>query len=233
MHLHHVNLIAQTDFRDLGTWNVLSINIKYNKKWVFFAESQLRSLAFYDQFHYYEVKGGGGWIATPDIKLFIGLGSYNTYKEGGNFRLPYNQQEIRVWQQLNTKQKLSKIELELEHRYRIEQRYTNKGYRNRFRYRLGFSLPIIRRKLSEDIILFMTTWNEIFFTNKAPYFERNRFFIGLGYEWNFIFTTIAGWIHQLDYRILDEVGKNFFQLSVIFNLDYGKTTKTVPPSSIE
>jgi hypothetical protein len=43
---------------ELGSWSL--INVKYNnrEKLSFFGEAQLRSLKFYNQFHYYEFKGG-------------------------------------------------------------------------------------------------------------------------------------------------------------------------------
>lgn len=36
----------------LGSWNAISVNLKINEKWNFFAETQIRSLSFYDEFHY-------------------------------------------------------------------------------------------------------------------------------------------------------------------------------------
>ena len=43
---------------DLGSWNI--VNLKYNlsNKWSAFGETQVRSLKFYNHFHYYEYKGG-------------------------------------------------------------------------------------------------------------------------------------------------------------------------------
>lgn len=61
------------------------------KKISFFAETQLRSLKFYSNFHYYEYKGGINYKVNKDVKLTLGTGSYQTYKEGGNFVLPKKQ----------------------------------------------------------------------------------------------------------------------------------------------
>jgi hypothetical protein len=55
--LYSINdFYAQT--LDLGSWNI--INLKYNidDKLSVFGEGQLRSLQFYNDFHYYEYKGG-------------------------------------------------------------------------------------------------------------------------------------------------------------------------------
>ena len=38
---------------ELGSWNIININMKINQKINVFTESQLRSLAFYNDFHYF------------------------------------------------------------------------------------------------------------------------------------------------------------------------------------
>ncbi|MBK7523738.1 MAG: DUF2490 domain-containing protein [Saprospiraceae bacterium] len=43
---------------DLGSWNILNLKYNYNEKLSVFAEGQIRSLKFYDNFHYFEYKGG-------------------------------------------------------------------------------------------------------------------------------------------------------------------------------
>jgi len=52
-------LITHYNFaQDLGSWNI--VNIKYNldNRWSVFGKAQLRALKFYNDFHYYEYKGG-------------------------------------------------------------------------------------------------------------------------------------------------------------------------------
>jgi hypothetical protein len=67
------NCSVGQDF-DLGTWNILNIKYKLNKKWGVFAEGQIRSLEFYSQFHYYEYKGGVSYLVHPNINLSLGAG---------------------------------------------------------------------------------------------------------------------------------------------------------------
>jgi hypothetical protein len=52
------------------------------------------------------------------------------YKEGGDFVLPKNNDEIRLWPQLLLTQQLGKFIV--EQRGRVEMRFTKSGYRNRF-----------------------------------------------------------------------------------------------------
>ncbi|MBL0051877.1 MAG: DUF2490 domain-containing protein [Bacteroidetes bacterium] len=87
------------------------MNLKYNysNKWSVFGEAQLRSLKFYSNFHYYEYKGGINYKVHKNAQLTLGAGSYQTYKEGGNFVLPKNNNEFRLWPQVVIFQSIGKI----------------------------------------------------------------------------------------------------------------------------
>ena len=50
--------VCQGQITGLGSWNILNAKFNINEKWSVFGEAQLRSLEFYDRFHYYEYKGG-------------------------------------------------------------------------------------------------------------------------------------------------------------------------------
>ena len=201
---------------ELGSWNVLNFTIKTSPKWNVFFETQLRSLSFYNQFHYYEYKGGVSYKLNNNFAMTTGLGSYNTYSEGGNFELPMQNSEIRSWFQLNLKN-VFRI-ANIEHRYRAEQRFTSNGFRNRFRYRIGAVIPINNKKIIPKTYYF-TAWNEIFFTDNEPYFERNRLFVGIGYELSNKIAVQSGYIHQFDYKINDETGRDFLNIAVLYTLD--------------
>ena len=134
-------LKSQNDI--FGTWNILNIKYQYNSKIALFGEGQIRSLNFYNHFHYYEFKGGFQYQLDPSLNVGLACGSYQTFKEGGNFELPKNNNEFRLWPQIILSQKLNR--LKIEHRYRAEFRFTSNGFRNRFRYRLGLSYPIIQK----------------------------------------------------------------------------------------
>ncbi len=196
---------------NLGSWNILNLKYNVNKKWSVFGEAQLRSLKFYSNFHYYEYKVGINYKIYNNVALALGAGSYQTFKEGGNFVLPKNNNEFRIWPQVILFQTVGKIKI--EQRYRAELRFTSNGYRTRFRYRLGLSYPFGKEK--NDYKPFqISTSNEIFFTNNEPYFERNRILIALNYKPTKASTLQIGYLHQLDYKINDETGRNFLQLGL-------------------
>jgi hypothetical protein len=200
---------------DLGSWNIVNLKYTPNEKWSAFAEAQLRSLQFYDDFHYYEFKGGVNYKYNKNMKLTLGMGSYQTYKEGGDFVLPKNNDEFRLWPQVTLFQSIGKFKI--EQRYRAEFRFTSNVYRNRFRYRPSISLPFGKTKNNYKPFQ-VSVSNELFFTDKEPYFERNRLQYTFNIKTSKETTLQLGYLHQLDYKINDETGRKFFVIGFYYEL---------------
>jgi hypothetical protein len=219
------NVVIAQNF-DLGSWNILNIKYNQNEKWSFFGEAQLRSLKFYNNFHYYEYKGGINLKVHKNVKLTLGAGSYQTYNEGGNFVLPKNNNEFRIWPQAVLFQSIGN--LKIEQRYRSEFRFTNNGYRNRFRYRLGVSYPFGKEQDNYKPFQINVS-NELFFTNSEPYFERNRMLLTFNYKPSKATTLQIGYLHQFDYKINDETGRDFLQLGYFIEI----FKKSSPNSTID
>jgi len=213
----YLHSISQSeDFKgQLGSWNILTLRQDINEKWELFGEAQLRSLSFYNEFHYYEMKAGLQYNIDSVFSILSGAGSYNTYSAGDNFNLPIQNREIRSWIEVRMKQQLKR--LLFDHRYRAEQRFTSNGYRNRFRYRLSLTIPLNSPEIKAGTY-FLQSWNEIFFTDREPFFERNRIYIGGGYRFNKTVTFQTGYIHQFDYNLTDEIGRDFLMMSFSFGL---------------
>ena len=208
---------------DLGSWNILNLKYSVNDKWSVFGEAQLRSLKFYNNFHYYEYKGGVNYKVHKNATLSLGAGSYQTYKEGGNFVLPKNNDELRVWPQIIIFQSLGK--LKIEQRYRAELRFTSNGYRNRFRYRLGLSYPFGKEKNNYKPFQISAS-NELFFTDNEPYFERNRMLVAFNYKPSKSTTLQVGYLNQFDYKINDEKGRDFLQIGYFFEIFRKQSSST-------
>jgi hypothetical protein len=206
---------SNAQFADLGSWNIMNVKYNHDQKWSLFAEAQLRSLKFYDDFHYYEYKGGLQYALNQNTRLTLGAGSYQTYREGGDFVLPKNNDEFRIWPQVTLLQ--SSGLLKIEQRYRAELRFTSNGFRNRFRYRLGLSYPMGKSKNNTRPFHWIAN-NEIFFTDNEPYFERNRFFCGFNYSIASNTILQFGYLHQFDYKINDETGRDFLVLGMYYEI---------------
>lgn len=217
-----INTVSAQTF-DLGSWNILNLKFNVDEKLSFFGEGQLRSLKFYSNFHYYEYKGGINYKVHKNAELSLGAGSYQTYKEGGDFILPKNNNEFRLWPQVILSQSIGK--LKIEQRYRAEFRFTSNGYRNRFRYRIGVSYPFGKER-NEYKPYKVSASNELFFTDKEPYFERNRVLLAFNYKPSKATTIQIGYLHQFDYKINDETGRDFFQIGYYIELFRKKSQKT-------
>ncbi len=200
---------------DLGSWNIVNVKYNHDEKWSAFVETQLRSINFYNNFHYYEYKGCINYKIHKNLKFALGAGSYQTYKEGGDFVLPKNNDEFRLWPQIAILQSIG--QLKIEQRYRAEFRFTSNGYRNRFRYRLGASLPFGKEQ-NEYKPFTIGVSNELFFTNNEPFFERNRLQFTFNYKSSKATTLQIGYLHQFDYKINDEIGRDFLVIGFYYEL---------------
>jgi hypothetical protein len=200
---------------DLGSWNIFNVKYTINDKWSLVGETQLRSLKFYDHFHYYEYKGSIQYRVQKNVTLGLGSGSYQTYREGGDFVLPKNNDEFRIWPSITVHQTLSAIKL--EQRLRSEFRFTSNGYRSRFRYRVGFSYEW--GKVDKGYKPYQITTNsELFFTDKEPFFERIRTVCTFNFKPNQVTTLQVGYLHQFDYRINDETGRDFLVVGYFLDI---------------
>lgn len=204
---------AQTT--DLGSWNILNLKYNHSDKLSFFTETQLRSLKFYDNFHYYEYKVGINYKVHKNFKLTLGAGSYQTYNEGGDFVLPKKNDEFRIWPQVILFQSVGKFKI--EQRYRAELRWTNNGYLNRFRYRFGVTYPFGKGR-NEYKPYQISASNELFFTDNEPYFERNRLLFATNYKPSKVTTLQIGYLHQFDYKINDETGRDFLVVGFYYDI---------------
>lgn len=208
----------------LGSWTALNIRGKINDKFLYFGEAQIRSTAFYNNFFYYEAKGAIGFTPGKNISLLVGSGLYDTYPVGGNFNRPRATREIRTWLEATFKHDISRFFF--EHRYRIEQRFLNTGYRNRFRYRLAALMPVNKPTLVPNTF-FLCGFEELFLGNQAPYFERNRVFAGLGYKFKSVILQL-GWLNQFDYKLTGSISRQFLQTFVTVEIGKSKPKNTLP-----
>ncbi len=205
----------------LGSWNILNIKYNINDKLNVYSEAQLRSLKFYDHYHYYENVGGVIYNKSKAKRLTLAIGNYQTYREGGNFKKPKNNDEIRIWPQVTLFQELGFIKI--EHRYRLEFRFTKNEFRNRLRYRFGLIFPFGKENITYNYKPFQIIFSdEIFFSNIEPYFERNRLLLALNYKILYHTSFQIGYLHQFDYKIYDEIGRNFFQIGLFHEIQSAK-----------
>jgi hypothetical protein len=207
---------AQGQFYGTGSWNIITINLpgSTTHRWGGYFEAQNRNYGIASKFYYYELKTGVSYNFDNNSFALLGTGRYTTYGFDAVDDGPQIT-ETRLWEQFTTNHYISRIKL--EHRYRVEQRWLNVGYRNRFRYRLTATLPLNKPKLEKGT-LFAAAYGEVFFNNKQPNFERNRFSPSIGYKFSKPFTFQAGFINQRNYAINSSDDKNYLILTATYNL---------------
>jgi len=127
-------------------------------------------------------------------------------------------EEHRVWQQFILKNKIGRVKF--EHRYRLEQRWVNQDFRNRFRYRLMLVIPLNKPTIEKGT-LFVGLYDEIFVNAKKTFFDRNRLYGALGYQFNKATSVQVGMMHQQ----LNNFSKWHLQIALVFNTDLRNKNK--------
>lgn len=190
-----------------GSWLVATLQLPGGggRRWGGFAEGQLRANGVARQLFYYEVKAGLSYDLSGIATALFGSGRYTTY-DYQNLEAGPTVAENRVWQQLALTHYAS--HLKLEHRYRWEQRWQQlaqpKGleasvFRQRLRYRLNALLPLGGPVLQPGRA-FVSAYNEVFLNPAPAAFERNRFYLGVGYQFSAALTGQLGWLCQVDFN---------------------------------
>lgn len=206
----------------VGTWGIATLVLPGDSthKWGGYSEFQVRENNVFSNFNYYEMKAGISYDLGKDFTALIGTGRYTTYDYQNLDAGPLTT-ETRLWEQMTTTQFLSR--LKLEHRYRVEQRWVNGIYRNRFRYRLNVFIPINNTKIVAKTY-FISLFDEVFLNNAEPNFERNRVSAALGYQFDRSWILQAGWINQYNYIPNQSNDKNNVMLMLMYRINRKKAT---------
>ncbi|WP_184548690.1 DUF2490 domain-containing protein [Mucilaginibacter sp. FT3.2] len=210
------SLAVKAQDSKLGTWGIATVVLPGDSshKWGGYSELQTRMNGVFTQFQYYEAKAGVSYDLDKNFTALLGTGTYHTYDYTDLGKGP-TINEYRMWEQMTVNQFLYR--LKFEHRYRVEQRWVNGDYRNRFRYRLNMFVPLNNTKIVAKT-WFISVFDEVFFNNKAPNFERNRISAALGYQVDKSWIVQAGWINQHNYTPTLSSGKNNVMLMLMYRI---------------
>lgn len=111
--------------------------------------------------------------------------------------------ENRIYQEALFPQKLGTRFL-LTHRFRFEQRWVdNQDFRTRYRYNIFLNIPLNATALEKNTI-YIALYNEIFINGQreigagrsVQFFDRNRTYLGLGYNLRDNLRVQGGWMKQ-------------------------------------
>ena len=200
----------------VGTWGIATIILPGDSshKWGGYSEFQTRTNGVLNQFMYDDIKAGVSYDIDKDFTVLLGTGRYTTFDYQNVSAGPITT-ENRLWEQVTTNQFLYR--LKLEHRYRVEQRWVNGDYRNRFRYRLNVFVPFNNTKIVAKT-WFLSVFDEVFLNNEVPNFERNRISAALGYQFDRSWIFQAGWINQYNFTEASSNNKNNLMLILMYRI---------------
>jgi Protein of unknown function (DUF2490) len=175
------------------TWFGYFNQIRFSDKWGTWADLHLRTKEdFVNNFSQTIVRLGVTYYITDVTKFTIGYADVR-YFPGDNHK-KITQPEHRPWQQLQWQTKFTKTRLtqsiRLEERYRrkiVNDSTAGSGYNFNFRvrYNIWYDIPLSRKGIVPKALSFVV--NDEVHINFGKeivynYFDQNRFFIGLKYQ---------------------------------------------------
>jgi len=179
---------------DLGAWYMYFGNNKISKKLNFHNEIQYRNFDAGGDLEQLLIRTGIGYDLTENNNnILLGYGFILSQPYLSNNEKTENI-EHRIFQQYITKQKFGRFNL--QHRYRLEERFLQDDFRMRFRYFLGLNIPINNKEMLPKTF-YGSVYNEIFLHLNSPTFDRNRVYGALGYVINKNMRVEAGYMNQI------------------------------------
>ncbi len=178
---------------DLGAWYMYFGNNKISKNLNFHNEIQYRTFDGAGDLEQLLIRTGIGYDLTENnnnILLGYGFILSRPYINGEKTE----NIEHRIFQQYITKQKFGRFNL--QHRYRLEERFLEDDFRMRFRYSLGLTIPVTDKEMLPKT-LYISAYNEIFLHLDSPVFDRNRVYGALGFIINKNMRIEAGYMNQI------------------------------------
>ena len=197
-----------------GNWFMYFGNQQINNRWNWHNEVQYRNYNFAGDLDQLLIRTGIGYnLSENNNNVLLGYVYVHSepYVNGTDKKL--NIDEHRIFQQFVTKEKFGRVNI--QHRYRFEQRFIGDDFKVRARYLLSLNVPINKKGMDKNAI-YASANNEIFINTKPNYFDRYRIYGGIGYCFNKNFKVEAGVMSQ----ILQSSSRTQFQIIVFNNLPF-------------
>jgi hypothetical protein len=187
--------IAAAQSSDFGNWLIYIGNKKVNSKWNIHNEVQYRNYDAIGDLEQLLLRTGVGYnLSENNHNLLLGYGYIISQNYIANTQEKIDINEHRIFQQFTSKQNIGSISL--SHRYRFEQRFVEADFKMRLRYFLGLKIPLVKNEALPPK-LYVSAYNEVFLNTESEVFDRNRVYLGLGYQLHKNARIEAGYMNQL------------------------------------
>lgn len=144
----------------------------------------------------------------------------------GSQPIPSQTIEHRLWQQAILKQPIGNFQV--QHRYRLEQRWIDTQFKQRMRYRAQVLIPLQKSFVDKKQGLFMNVNDEVFLGFGKGIgkniLDQNRFIGAVGYQFNKDFQIQMGYLNQFVIKTdgLHMERNHTLWTSVAYNFDFSK-----------
>jgi hypothetical protein len=209
----------------LNGWVVYQGNHKLNKQFDLHTEYQWRRADGFNDWQQSLARVGLDYKLNPSVTFSCGYGWILTYPYGSQ-PIANRTYENRLWQQVILKQPIGNFQV--QHRYRLEQRWIDTLFRQRMRYRAQCIIPLQNTYLKEGKGLFMNVNDEIFLGFGKGIgkniLDQNRFIAAVGYQFSPNLNVQMGYLNQFVIKAngVQMERNHTLWTSIVYNLDFSK-----------
>ena len=220
------SLFGQKQIDDqIHGWAVYQGNHKLNSKLDLHTEYQWRRADGFANWQQSLARVGLDYRLNPNCTFSGGYGWIISYPYGSQ-PIATQTQEQRLWQQVNLKAQYGAIQI--QHRYRLEQRWIDTMFRKRIRYRAQCIIPLQKTYLAQGKGLFLNVNDEVFLGFGKGIgkniLDQNRFIVAIGYKFNSNLNIQLGYLNQFVIKAngVQMERNHTLWTSVVYNLDFTK-----------
>jgi len=212
-----IKVSAQVDEDQVGAWYMYFWNAAIKDSQLGFqGDIQFRNWNILGDLEQLLLRGGATYIPDKtNLKLTLGYANITIGAFGEDNDNTFV--ENRIYQEVLLPQIIAS-RIYLFHRFRYEQRWVeNQDFRTRYRYFLNVNVPFNRQDLKKGAV-YLALYNEIFINGQkdigngrnVEFFDRNRFYVALGYSLSDKLRTQLGFMEQST----DNISKGQVQISL-------------------
>ncbi|TAF74619.1 MAG: DUF2490 domain-containing protein [Bacteroidetes bacterium] len=221
------NLFAQKTETRSETWFQVYSNFRLSDKWGIVSDFGYRRKDDFLNTYFQGLARAGVAYYWQKHSFIVGFALFETE----------NQIEYRPYQRLIISQSIGK--LQIQHRYRFEQRFRNNAttekldFNYRFGYQINLQYPLIGKEIKPKIP-FLIAQDEIFINFGKNimynYFDQNRILLGIGYQFTKEFSMNTGYQYQFLQQPngIDSRHSHTIRLNAVFNFDFRKPKEEKP-----